>query len=142
MSDERTRRALRPAQAAEKLGVSLPTLWRYARSNPSFPRPSKLSERVTVFDEYELDEFVASRKVAAAWALPTRSLDKSVEPAPCREKFKATLAAQLAIRGGYVLIEHGDGTFTIHRWNLQKHCKTLEEVAAFAQQVGAIWATS
>lgn len=65
MSEHRTKRALRPAQAAKKLGVSLPTLWRYARSNPAFPRPIKLSERVTVFDESELDGFVASRRVPA-----------------------------------------------------------------------------
>jgi prophage regulatory protein len=58
-------RALRPAQAAERLGISLPTLWRYIRNNPSFPRPSKLSDRVTVFDAAELDAFIASRKVPA-----------------------------------------------------------------------------
>lgn len=59
MSDtQRSKRALRPAQAAEKLAVSLPTLWRYCRTNPSFPKPRKLSERVTVFDEQELDAFL------------------------------------------------------------------------------------
>lgn len=65
MSDQPTKRFMRPAQAAEKLGVSLPTLWRYARNNPSFPRPSKLSERVTVFDESELDAYVTSKRAAA-----------------------------------------------------------------------------
>ena len=65
MSELRTKRALRPAQAAAKLGVSLPTLWRYARNNPHFPKPRKLSERVTVFDEQELDEFLTAPRVAA-----------------------------------------------------------------------------
>jgi prophage regulatory protein len=60
-----TKRSLRPAQAAEKLGVSLPTLWRYVRNDPRFPRPAKLSQRVTTFDEGELDAFVASRRVPA-----------------------------------------------------------------------------
>jgi prophage regulatory protein len=62
---EPTKRALRPNQAAAKIGISVPTLYRLVRSNPQFPRPSKLSERVTTFDEAELDAFVASRKVVA-----------------------------------------------------------------------------
>lgn len=57
-----SKRALRPAQVAAKLGVSVPTIWRYARQNPAFPRPSKLSERVTVFDESEIDAFLNSRR--------------------------------------------------------------------------------
>ena len=65
MSDSRAKRALRPAQVAEKLGVSVPTVWRYARNNPKFPRPAKLSERVTVFDEAELDAYLDAQRVAA-----------------------------------------------------------------------------
>jgi prophage regulatory protein len=53
------KRGLRPSQAARKFGVSVPTIWRYHRDNPSFPRAKKLSERVTVFDEDELDAFLA-----------------------------------------------------------------------------------
>lgn len=60
-----SKRALRPAQVALKIGVSVPTVWRYCRNNPAFPRPSKLSERVTVFDESEIDDFLNSRKLAA-----------------------------------------------------------------------------
>jgi predicted DNA-binding transcriptional regulator AlpA len=59
---QHSKRALRPAQVALKLGVSVPTVWRYTRTNPRFPRPTKLSERVTVFDEGEIDAFVDSRK--------------------------------------------------------------------------------
>jgi predicted DNA-binding transcriptional regulator AlpA len=67
MSDsQRAKRALRPAQVAEKLGVSVPTIWRYCRNNPKFPRPSKLSERVTVFDEAELDAYLNAAQKAAA----------------------------------------------------------------------------
>lgn len=61
----RTKQAVRPAQAAKKLGVSLPTLWRYCRLNPEMPKPRKLSARVTVFDEEELDAFLGGRKLAA-----------------------------------------------------------------------------
>lgn len=65
MAEQSTKRALRPAQVASKLGISVASVWRFARTNPTFPRPRKLSERVTVFDEAELDAFVESRKVAA-----------------------------------------------------------------------------
>lgn len=61
----RAKRALRPAQVADKLGISVPTVWRYCRNNPSFPKPRKLSERVTVFDEGELDAFLEGKKAAA-----------------------------------------------------------------------------
>lgn len=47
-------RSLRPAQAAELLGVSRATLWRWQRDRPDFPRMRRLSERVTVLDRAEL----------------------------------------------------------------------------------------
>lgn len=51
---------LRPAQAAEKLGVSAATVWRWARTKPGFPKPIKLGSHVTVFRESELDAFIIS----------------------------------------------------------------------------------
>ena len=60
-----TKRALRPAQVAEKFGVSVPTVWRYARNDPSFPKKTKLSERVSVFDEQELDAWHDGKRTAA-----------------------------------------------------------------------------
>lgn len=51
---------LRTAKAAEKLGVSVETLRRWARTKPGFPRPIKLSMHVTVFRESELDEFITT----------------------------------------------------------------------------------
>jgi predicted DNA-binding transcriptional regulator AlpA len=62
----RTKRALRPAQVVEKLGVSVPTVWRYARENPTFPRPSKLSPRVTVFGKAAVDAWLDGRRGVAA----------------------------------------------------------------------------
>lgn len=53
---------LRPAKAAERLGVSLPTFWRYARTVPDFPKLIKISSAVTVVDAAELDAFVERRK--------------------------------------------------------------------------------
>lgn len=59
------RRVHRPARAAEKLGVSVATFYRLARTDPRFPRLHKLSERVTVVYDDELDAFISgSAKVA------------------------------------------------------------------------------
>ncbi|AVO48543.1 hypothetical protein C6568_04125 [Melaminivora suipulveris] len=44
----------RPQQSAELLGIGLSTLWRFAKERPDFPRPRKLSPRVTVFIVAEL----------------------------------------------------------------------------------------
>lgn len=52
---------LRPVKAAEKLGVSQATVWRWARTKPGFPKPIKLGPHVTVWRESELDAFIASR---------------------------------------------------------------------------------
>lgn len=61
----RCKQALRVADAAVRLGVSIPTIWRYARLNPEFPKPIKISAGVTVFDADELDAFVDSRRTTA-----------------------------------------------------------------------------
>ena len=65
------RRTIRPARIAEKLGVSLPTLWRYHRTDASFPRMFKLTAGATVCFEDEIDAWVQSRRTAA---LPARTL--------------------------------------------------------------------
>jgi prophage regulatory protein len=57
--------ALRPTAAAQRLGISLPTLWRKVRADSSFPRPIKLSPRVTVFLERDLDSWLAEKAIAA-----------------------------------------------------------------------------
>jgi prophage regulatory protein len=52
-------RAIRPAQASEKLGIGLSTLWLKAKNDPDFPKPFKLGPRTTIFLEHELDEYLA-----------------------------------------------------------------------------------
>jgi predicted DNA-binding transcriptional regulator AlpA len=51
-------RYLRPAEAAKLLGISVPTLYRWARTRPGFPQPQRLSKRVTVFIEVDLRKVV------------------------------------------------------------------------------------
>lgn len=53
-------RALRPAKAAEKLGMGLSTLWLKAKNEPNFPKPFKAGPRITLFLEQELDAYLAT----------------------------------------------------------------------------------
>jgi len=54
---------LRPAEAAQFIGIGLSTLWRYAanRGKTGFPQPKKVSERVTVFRRADLVAWIESR---------------------------------------------------------------------------------
>jgi len=79
--EDRTKRGVRPAKAAEKLGVSLPTLWRYARLVPDFPKAVKLSSAVTIFDDGELDAYVARRALGGAPLLKVGPPDVKVKAA-------------------------------------------------------------
>lgn len=45
------------------LGVSLPTLWRWAREG-HMPKPFKLGPNTTVWDADEIDAFLAARRTA------------------------------------------------------------------------------
>lgn len=56
------RRSARPKQAAEIIGVAVPTFWRYTR-RPDFPKLRKLSPRCTVVD---VDELIAWRDAQGA----------------------------------------------------------------------------
>lgn len=57
--------SLRPQQAAQYLGVSIATLWRYAK-RPDFPRARRLSQRCTVFDSDEIRQWRDSQQREAA----------------------------------------------------------------------------
>lgn len=54
------RRTLRPAPSAQKIGMGLSTLWSKAKNDPNFPKPFKLSPRITVFFEDELDQYLTA----------------------------------------------------------------------------------
>ena len=49
----------------------------------------------------------------------------------------ATLAKQLALAGGYALLDLADGSYIVTKFNLTRHCVDLQAVAWFARQVGA-----
>ncbi|WP_175813335.1 ribbon-helix-helix domain-containing protein [Burkholderia contaminans] len=52
---------LRAKQAAAYLGISVTSLWRFARTNPSFPQPVRVTDGVTVFLTDELDAWLAEK---------------------------------------------------------------------------------
>ncbi|EEW3656870.1 AlpA family phage regulatory protein [Escherichia coli] len=51
---------LRPAEAASFLSVSIPTLYRWCKK-PGFPKPVKLTDRVTVFKSDDLALWLAAK---------------------------------------------------------------------------------
>lgn len=56
---------VRPAKAAELLGIGVSTLWRYAKTVEDFPKPVRINARVSVFVREELDSWVESRIASA-----------------------------------------------------------------------------
>lgn len=58
-----TSRMVRPIQARALLGdIGNTTLWRWVRERPDFPRPTRLSQRITAF---KLDDLIAWRDAQA-----------------------------------------------------------------------------
>lgn len=55
----------RVQKVAEVLGMSVPTVWRKAKTEPGFPTPVKVSERITGWLSSEVHDYQAS-KVAAS----------------------------------------------------------------------------
>ena len=48
-------------QVAERLTVTPPTVWRYSRADPSFPKPIKLSAGCTRWHAHEIDRWLETR---------------------------------------------------------------------------------
>jgi prophage regulatory protein len=55
------RRVLRPKQFADKYQMGLSSFWRHAKEDPDFPKPFKLSPRVTAIDADEADAWYAAK---------------------------------------------------------------------------------
>mgnify|MGYP001568737467 FL=1 len=62
---------LRIQKTAEILGISVPTVWRKAKTEPDFPQPVKLSANVTGFVADEVQSYL-ERKVAEYRENPTK----------------------------------------------------------------------
>lgn len=55
-------RAIRLPQVMHVTGVSRPTIWRWVRNDPTFPKPFHLSPAVTAWDEAELAAWLENKK--------------------------------------------------------------------------------
>lgn len=51
-------------QVAERLTVSVPTVWRFAKTNPDFPKAVKLSPGTTRWRTEDVESWLDSRLVA------------------------------------------------------------------------------
>ena len=61
---ETTTKLVRVAAVAEATGLNVREVWRKASSDPDFPRPRKLSPKVTVWVENEVQAWI-ERKLQA-----------------------------------------------------------------------------
>lgn len=61
---------IRPRQTAEKCGIALPTLWRWAKDDPDFPKPVKIVG-ITGWVESELNAYL-EKKVQESRDHPTK----------------------------------------------------------------------
>lgn len=53
---------LRLKEVVRLTGTSRPTVWRLCKTDPSFPKPFKLSEAITCWDEAEIIDWVEAKK--------------------------------------------------------------------------------
>lgn len=52
---------LRVGGVAAKLGIGVSSVWRLIHTEGNFPRPIKLSQRVTVWEETEIEAYMAEK---------------------------------------------------------------------------------
>lgn len=53
---------LRLKDAAAYLGIARPTLWRLQKSDPSFPKVTRITSRCCVYSKSDLDKYLADKK--------------------------------------------------------------------------------
>ena len=57
-------RAIRLAEVVQLTGASRPTIWRWSKDDPTFPKPFKLSEAITCWDVSEICQWIERKKAA------------------------------------------------------------------------------
>lgn len=57
-----TSQILRPRQVADKLGVSIATIWRWTKYRSDFPKPFHIGPRATGFEESAIEAFIERSK--------------------------------------------------------------------------------
>ena len=64
---------LRVRAVAERIGISTPTVWRWAKNDPNFPQAIKISAGITGWVAGEIDAYL-ERRIAAS--RPEQSAEK------------------------------------------------------------------
>jgi prophage regulatory protein len=59
-------RAVRLPRVCHLTGASRATLWRWSKTDPTFPKPFHLSPAITCWDEGEVLEWIEDKKAARA----------------------------------------------------------------------------
>ena len=59
----------RPRATAEFLQISTVTLWRWEKNNPEFPKSTRISKRVSVYDGQEIRQWVKAQSAGSAGVL-------------------------------------------------------------------------
>lgn len=57
-------RAIRLPRVCDLTGASRATLWRWAKMDPTFPKPFHLSPAITCWDEEEVRAWIEAKKAA------------------------------------------------------------------------------
>ena len=52
----------RPKELAKYLGMGESTIFKKMKSDPDFPRPTKVSQQVTVWDIRDIDNYMARKR--------------------------------------------------------------------------------
>ena len=113
-AENEDRRTLRPAQAANYLGCSTATLWRWAKTLEHFPPPHRLpGQRVTVWFQDELETWLK-----LAGSSPTHITERSGPTGggltPPDRRVRSMTSSVGTTRDGYlvrqVVVECEDGT--------------------------------
>jgi prophage regulatory protein len=55
-------RAMRLPCVCDRISASPATVWRWAKSDPTFPKPFRLSRGVTCWDEAEISAWIEAKK--------------------------------------------------------------------------------
>jgi prophage regulatory protein len=136
---------LRAPQVLKRLPICRSAWWLGVKEG-KYPAGIKLSPRVTVWRESDVDALIA-RLWAGESAMNTcRSGATLVSDASgpraadsgnaATASATASVVARLAMRG-FVLAEIEGGAFLVSRWGGIRHCPDLKTLTAFAEQVGA-----
>lgn len=57
-------RAIRLSEVMHLTGASRPTIWRWSKVDPTFPKPFQLSSAITCWCEAEVVEWLEAKKAA------------------------------------------------------------------------------